>query len=569
MIFQTFNNDIDKSIAKIGIFNKSLWAIQQDFKHGNGLAFSIFGGQNATEKDRQAILNFNTQLQNGIQPAKAWATTMANCSIAAQNQARQCLKAKGSLTELVNGLNTTTVASKAAEFGMKALSTAANMVVFIAISKAISTVVQKFDDWVHKAENAKDTANELTSTLKSANDSLESQKELISRVEESYEKLSNGVDSLGNNVSLSKEDFAEYHDICNKIAEYYPEMVSAWTKEGDAVVDLKAKVNDLKTAYEEERIAALNSFVASADDVVDSYNLNANYSSANGYDKTSGYKQQITALQAYLEVLKDVDISKQANAINDLMENGGEGFSGHDLQNALKDLELSKYELDQIPSYLSGVIKNLQTKLTQEDDSMKQMLINMFALDSNDYENISDKAYQLGISFINSLDSSFFDGKKAGDYREFVDNLLEQLTGDDAAKITLTLDSLVQLDTEKRKLPISEYEDYVNKIITDLQTYFDIDENVVKLMVETQLKEDEASFQDVDTMVANVKVKLQDDFDDKVGKLTLEELKIATEQIEVPNGTLLSWDELIDKIKEVQSSTSNIENPISLPYIEH
>lgn len=127
MIFQTFNNDIDKSIAKIGIFNKSLWAIQQDFKHGNGLAFSIFGGQSVTAKDRQAILDFNTQLQNGVQPAKAWATTMSNCSIAAQTQARQCLIAKGSLTELANSLETATISAKAGQIALRGLAIAGNM----------------------------------------------------------------------------------------------------------------------------------------------------------------------------------------------------------------------------------------------------------------------------------------------------------------------------------------------------------------------------------------------------------------------------------------------------------
>lgn len=47
----------------------------------------------------------------------------------------------------------------------------------------------------------------------------------------------------------------------------------------------------------------------------------------------------------------------------------------------------------------------------------------------------------------------------------------------------------------------------------------------------------------------------------------IDELKIAT-GLEIPNATLLSWDELIAKIKEVQNSTVN-ENPISLGYVSH
>ena len=66
--------------------------MQQDLKSGNGIKFSIFGGQSVTDRDKQAILDLNTQLQNGVKPGKAWAATMSNCSIAAQEQERQCLK---------------------------------------------------------------------------------------------------------------------------------------------------------------------------------------------------------------------------------------------------------------------------------------------------------------------------------------------------------------------------------------------------------------------------------------------------------------------------------------------
>ena len=180
MIFQTFNNDIDKSIAKIGLFNKSIWAMKQDFKHGNGLAFSIFGGQGVTAKDKQAILDFNTQLQNGVKPAKAWATTMANCSIAAQNQTRQCLKAKGSLTEHANGLETMTVGAKAGQAALRGLSIAGNMLVMWGISVAIQTAVKWIDKFVHSAEYAEKAIKAATDSAKSFSDSIKDiQKETV------------------------------------------------------------------------------------------------------------------------------------------------------------------------------------------------------------------------------------------------------------------------------------------------------------------------------------------------------------------------------------------------------
>ncbi len=140
MIFKTFNSNIDKATNKIGIFNKSFWAMQQDLKHGYGLIFSIFGGQNVANHDKQAILDLNTQLQNGVKPAKAWARTMTNCSISAQTQTKECLKANGSLTDLANGLNLTTASAKASQLALQGLSIAGNMLFMWVISEAIKTI---------------------------------------------------------------------------------------------------------------------------------------------------------------------------------------------------------------------------------------------------------------------------------------------------------------------------------------------------------------------------------------------------------------------------------------------
>jgi len=101
---------------------------------------------------------------------------------------------------------------------------------------------------------------------------------------------------------------------------------------------------------------------------------------------------------------------------------------------------------------------------------------------------------------------------------------------------------------------VQDYTNRINSALQEIKSYCNNNGIVIPIEVNNS----------IDTLVNNVKEKLQDDFDNKVGELTLEELKIAAEQVEVPEGTLLSWNELIAKIKEVKDSTSNIENPISL-----
>ena len=96
----------------------------------------------------------------------------------------------------------------------------------------------------------------------------------------------------------------------------------------------------------------------------------------------------------------------------------------------------------------------------------------------------------------------------------------------------------------------SQVDSYINTIATA------IGEDSTELKIKF-------GFDDTDTLplINNVTDKLQNEFVDRVGELRIDELQIAA-GLEIPNATLLSWDELITKIKEVQNSTAN-ENPIS------
>ena len=253
MIFKTINTDIDKSIAKIGIFNKSLWAMQQDLKHGNGLIFSLFGGQSVTNKDRQAILDFNTQLQNGIQPAKAWATTMSNCSIAAQTQARECLKAKGNLVELANGFQIMTISAKAGQVALKGLAIAGNMLAMWGISVAIQAAVKWIDRLVHSAEYAEQAIKTATDSAKSFTDSIKNiqnetadMEKSINSIIDRYAELSQGVNTFTNeNKSLPTEQYEEFLGLNKQLTELFPSLTRNYDENGNAILGLSGSVDSV------------------------------------------------------------------------------------------------------------------------------------------------------------------------------------------------------------------------------------------------------------------------------------------------------------------------------------
>lgn len=203
-IFRTFDSSIDNSISKIGAFNKSFWAMKQDLANGHGLGFSVFGGGGFAKGDAQKILDFNTAYQKGIAPAKAWATTMGNASIAAQNAARNCMKTKGSLTELANGLQSTTIKAKAAELGLKALSVAGNMALSLIASIAISAAIKGIDYLIHKQEKLKEKLDESISAFKETTSEINDLKQQVETCSEKISELQKLKDA--GTISLVDEE---------------------------------------------------------------------------------------------------------------------------------------------------------------------------------------------------------------------------------------------------------------------------------------------------------------------------------------------------------------------------
>ena len=173
MIFKTFDNDLTGLINKVGLFNKSLYNIGRDFRNGNGLLTSLFSGQSVTSKDIQSINAMNQAMKNGSTMAQAWCDNMKGCTVAAKQQVNQCLKAKGSLTELANSLETTTISAKAASMALRSLSIAGNIIAFTAIAKGIQLATTAIDNWIHRVEKANEAMQEAVGEYESAKSSLE------------------------------------------------------------------------------------------------------------------------------------------------------------------------------------------------------------------------------------------------------------------------------------------------------------------------------------------------------------------------------------------------------------
>lgn len=185
MIFRTIDVDgLSGIIGQLGVLNKSFAEITTTFTNGNGIketlkSFSqtrsgIKGVLNSfssgiSKLDVKNISQYNKLIQEGVSSQTAWNRTMLSSSKAAQ--------------DLVESAK----ASKAGAAALQALSVAGNMIAFWAITKGIELAVNALDNFINRAENAREALDESSSSFSTATSELE---DLQSQLDETRQKMS-------------------------------------------------------------------------------------------------------------------------------------------------------------------------------------------------------------------------------------------------------------------------------------------------------------------------------------------------------------------------------------------
>ena len=167
-----------------------------------------------------------------------------------------------------------------------------------------------------------------------------------------------------------------------------------------------------------------------------------------------------------------------------------------------------------------------------------ETLANAYLMTNDDYDKLDEQSKTAASLIVNSLNADIANGfSSKEDVATYVDKIVQTILTNDKSKLALT--DLFTMDTSDMS---------INEIETQVDSYINI--------IATALKEDPIELKarlgfdnsDTEPLVNKVQGFLKDEFDSKVGELTLDELDIAS-KLEIPEGTLLTWDELIAKIK--------------------
>lgn len=148
--------------------------------------------------------------------------------------------------------------TKLASAGMNALSMAGNMLVGMAISAGIQLIVTGLDNIINRTEKLIEAGNKAKQTISDIGDSYNTKQDTVSTNKDKYIELSQGVDNSTNqNLSLTTDQYSEFLNISNQLAQTFPSLVTGYDAQGNALLSLSGNADEttdtLERLLEQER----------------------------------------------------------------------------------------------------------------------------------------------------------------------------------------------------------------------------------------------------------------------------------------------------------------------------
>lgn len=439
-------------------------------------------------KEYNALTSSGKTYQKQVRKLAASHAKFGNQLIAFDKQANG---AAISISDLGVGLTKTTIASKAAAFGMQALGLAMSTIVGIGIGMLISFVVGKLTELAHSAENARDSAIDTYDAYKNMRDELQENSQLVKENGERYIELSKGVDAFNRNLTLSADDYAEYLDLNKQMAEAFPDLVTGYDAEGNAIIRTKDNVEALTEALKEKRKEQDRQAV---------YGDSDDNGKANHEDYAENWDENVA--KAIDEQKMD---KKYAAMSNDKLRQHAPGLGA-----GASDEDVAAYR-----TKLKNKIEEAQAIIDDGKSQIQSELLSMF--DSASIENeLSENATSLGNSIIQGLDESFYnDHHTVETLQPFVDNLIKNLK-DNPALANSLFESIANLNQAKATKTTEDYVKYEQDLINKLKEIAG-DPNA-KVEILFGLDEGESPEEDLKEKIKSAQASYQEQWGTTTGK---------------------------------------------------
>ena len=241
--FKTITDESTGAIKSIGLFGKTINGLKQSLSNVkiNGLLTTVF---NTSSIDVAVITKYNEEIIKATASGATMVEKQQIMKIAMdgtnQSTAQLIATTNGatlSVESLTAAQKSSTLAAKAHSAALKVVSIAGNMILFTVIAKGIQLATKAIDDYIHRVERSRERTEELLSEFKKMNDTLADHKKTVSELADRYDELSKGVSlSTNDNVSLSTEEYEEFLDINEQLAQSFPELAKGIDENGNSIL---------------------------------------------------------------------------------------------------------------------------------------------------------------------------------------------------------------------------------------------------------------------------------------------------------------------------------------------
>ena len=431
MTFRTIDENATNNINKYGIRNSSFADIANAYNAGGikgvGNSLSSF----ITSKDLSNIKEFNRLVsEEGVSSQTAWYKTMQTSS----NAAKELFDNEENLIKSGKGL-----------------ALAGNMVVGILAGFVISKAIEGLDNLVHAADNAKESAESFSSSFSSMNDEFSSNDDKLSDLQKKYDELSKGVNSLGENVSLTTDQYDEYKQVVSEISDMMPNLLARYDDEGKKIGFVQGKLSNLNAEYDKYKknkamdlVNGENDNGDSIKDVFDNYQYQTAHIDANG--NTVGKRKLIG--------------SSNYEKIGQLQAEINSGYDGVFGQNKLANEDIEKK---------TALIQKYQSEIDASVSAIQDAL-SAIAQSGDEYYKLSDQEQQFLDTYINSLSQDFIDENNLTNEtnaRTFINNLINDIESS-KPEIMKAYNDLFSFNIDDTDLSPEEVQKKVNELIQQL-----------------------------------------------------------------------------------------------------
>lgn len=514
-------------------------------------------------------------------------------------------KISGGAIAASSSINILGMSLTAGTTAFKLFNAAATMGISLLAGLAIEGIIKLADELIVTSEEIKEAANQAQDAITSLASEFKQDAKTVSDYAERFAELAQGVDMLsGKNISLTMDDYEEFLDLSNQLADIFPTLSRNYDENGNAIVQLSGDtdtmVGSLKALLDAQRQITNQKIAENLPDLYAGIKL-----------KSDDYNTSLEQLEAqkneYVDRLSILQ-NDVANAINQLFDTGT--FYAEDNDQGLylaqivrkilddanlrlhsfvkkdlfgnvigytyklgiihtdEEIEAAKQKItvgiNELVSTYTTEINNLGNEIEATKNknkanwsSLLSSISSWLSTDSS-YKILDDEMQSVVQTVINNMDFSSLNFSSWEQLQEYIQkNILSIFTDKNLGKtVAKSIKGMFDLQSQLQSddITIDQYKEQFIDFINTLNNQ-EIDSSVlnqIKQMFNLDLENPESIGKEIDNLINHAKGLVSEELKDQISTLTYSDLQLLYQVKADTTPAITSMDALKAKIKEVR-----------------